>query len=64
MLCGKGSGPNKRRLDPHKIELESYVGQVSKGHGYGRDKMYIEHNSSDLNVVILHFRVGVQSDSK
>ena len=27
-------------------------------------KHYIEHNTGDLNAVILHFRVGVQSDSE
>ena len=27
-------------------------------------KHYIEHNTGDLNAAILHFRVGVQSDSK
>ena len=64
MLYGKGTEPNKRRLDLHIIELESYVGQIIKGYGYERDKKYIEQNTVDLNVVILHFRAGVQSDSE
>ena len=64
MLYLKGIGPNKRRLDLHIIELESYVGQIIKGYGYERDKKYIEQNTDDLNAVILHFRAGVQSDSK
>ena len=64
VLYGKDTEPNKRRLDPHKIELEPYVGQFIKGHGYGRDKKCIEHNTGDLNVIILHFRASVQSDSE
>ena len=35
-----------------------------KGYGYERDKKYIEHNTGDLNAVILHFRAGVQSDNE
>ena len=31
MLYGKGAEPNKRRLDLHIIELESYVSQIIKG---------------------------------
>ena len=58
MLYGKGTEPNKRRLDPHIIELESYVGQIFKGYGYEKDKKYIEQNTVDLNVVIPHFRVN------
>ena len=58
MLYGKGTEPNKRGLDLHIIKLESYVGQISKGYGYERDKKYIEQNTIDLNVVILHFRVN------
>ena len=56
ILYGKCTEPNKRRLDLHIIELESYVGQIIKGHGYERDKKYIEHNTGDLNAIILHFR--------
>ena len=63
ILYGKCTEPNKRWLDLHIIELESYVGQIIKGYGYERDKKYIEHNTGDLNAVILHFRAGVQSDS-
>ena len=33
MLYGKGAEPNKRRLDLHIIELESYVSQIIKGCG-------------------------------
>ena len=62
MLYGKGTEPNKRRLDLHIIELESYVGQINKGYGWERNKKYIERNTGDLNAVILHFRTGVQSD--
>ena len=50
--------PNKRRLDLHIIEMESYVGQIIKGYAYERDKKYIEQNTGDLNVIILHFRVN------
>ena len=64
MLHGKSTEPNKRRLDLHIIELESYVAKIIKGYGYERDKKYIEQNTGDLNVVILHFRAGVQSDSE
>ena len=32
MLYGKGTEPNKRRLDLHIIKLESYVGQILKGY--------------------------------
>ena len=39
------------------------VGQIIKGCSCERDKKCIEQNTSDLNVVILHFRTGVQSDS-
>ena len=46
------------------IELESYVGQINKGYGYERHKKYIKHNTGDLNVAILHFKAGVQSDSE
>ena len=38
ILYKKYIEPNKRRLDLHIIELESYVGQITKGHGYERDK--------------------------
>ena len=38
MLPGKGTEPNKRRLDLHIIKLESYVSQIIKGYGYERDK--------------------------
>ena len=64
ILYGKCTEPNKRRLDLYRIELESYVRQIIKGYDYERDKKYIEHNTSDLNAVILHFRAGVQSDSE
>ena len=66
MIYGKGTEPNKRRLDLHIIELESYVGQIIKGYGCGRDKKPIKQNTSDLNAVILHFRACVQpvSESK
>ena len=64
MLYGKGTEPNKRRLDLHIIQLESYVDQIFKGYGYERDKKYIQQNTGDLNAVILHFRAGVQSDSE
>ena len=64
MLYGKGTEPNKRRLDLHIIELESYVGQIIKGYSYERDKKYIEQNTGDINAVILHFRTGVQYDSE
>ena len=62
MLYGKVADPNKRRLDLHIIELESYVGQIIKGYGWERNKKYIEQNTGDLNAVILHFRTGVKSD--
>ena len=58
MLSGKGTERNKRRLDLHMIKLESYVGQIIKGYGYDRDKKYMEQNTGDLNVAILHFRVN------
>ena len=64
ILYGKGTKPNKRRLDLHIIELKSYVGQIINRYGYERDKKYIEHNTGYLNAVILHFTAGVQSDSK
>ena len=41
MLYGKSTEPNKRRLDLHIIELESYVGKIIKGYGYERDKKCI-----------------------
>ena len=44
--------------------MESPVGQIIKGYGYEREKNYIEHNTGDLNGIILHFRAGVQSDSE
>ena len=46
------------------MELQSYFGQIIKGYGYERDKKYIKHNTSDLNVINLHFREGVQSKSE
>ena len=58
MLSGKGTEPNKRKLNLHIINLDSYVGQIIKRYGYERDKKYIEQNTIDLNVVILHFRVN------
>ena len=58
MLYGKGTEPNKTRLDLHIRQLGSYVGQIIKGYGYERDKKYIEQNTGDLNVVILHLRVN------
>ena len=61
-LYGKCAEQNKRRLDLHIIELESYVGQIVKGYGYERDKKYIKQNAGDLNPVVLHFRAVVQSD--
>ena len=64
ILYGKCTEPNKRRLDLHIIELESYIGQIMKGYDYKGDKKYIEQNTDDLNAVILHFRAGVQSDSE
>ena len=63
MIYGKCTEPNNRRLDLHAIELESYVGQITKGYGYERDNEYIEHSTGDLNAAILHFRAGVHSDS-
>ena len=62
MLNRKGTEPKKRRLNLHIIELLSSF-QIMKGFGYERDKKYIEHNTGDLNAVILHFRAGVQSDN-
>ena len=47
MLYGKGAEPNKRRLDLHIIELESYVSQIIKGCGNERDKKYTEQNTGD-----------------
>ena len=44
MLYGKGTEPNKRRLDLHIRQLGSYVGQIIKGFGYERNKKYIEQN--------------------
>ena len=64
ILYRKCTEPNKRRLDLHIIELESYIGQIMKGYDYKGDKKYIEQNTGDLNAVILHFRAGVQSDSE
>ena len=64
ILYRKCTEPNKRRLDLHIIELESYIGQIMKGYNYKGDKKYIEQNTGDLNAVILHFRAGVQSDSE
>ena len=46
------------------MKLQSYFGQIIKGYGYERDKKYIEHNTGDLNVINLHFREGVQSNSE
>ena len=45
--------PNKRRLDIHIIQLESYAGQIIKGYGDERDREYIEQNTVDLNAVVL-----------
>ena len=64
ILYRKCTEPNKRRLDLHIIELESYIGQIMKGYDYKGDKKYIEQNTGDLNAVIVHFRAGVQSDSE
>ena len=64
MLYGKGTEPNKRRLNLHIIQFESYVGQIIKGYDYERDKKYIEQSTGDLNAVILYFRAGVQSDNE
>ena len=64
MLNRKDTKPNKRKLNLNLIELESHVAQIMKKYGYERDQKYIEHNTSDLNVVILHFRAGVQSDNE
>ena len=47
MLYEKGTEPNKRRLNLHVIELESYVGQIIKGYGYERNKKYIEQKTGD-----------------
>ena len=51
-------------MDLHIIELESYVGQIINWYGYKRDKKHIEHNTGDLNMIILHFRAGVQSSEE
>ena len=64
VLYRKCTKPNKRRLDLHIIESESYVGRIIKGYGYERHKKHIEHNTGDLNAVIPHFRASVQSDSQ
>ena len=40
------------------------VGRIIKACGYERDKKYIEQNTFDFNAAIIHFRAGVQSDSK
>ena len=64
MFYGKGTEPNKRRLDLQIIQLESYVGHIIKGCGYERNKKYIEHSTSDLNAVILNFRAGAQAYSE
>ena len=63
MLYGKGTEPNKRRLDLHIIKLESSVGRIIKGYGYEREKKSIEQITHDLNAAVLHFRADVQSDS-
>ena len=62
MLYGKGTEPNKGRLDIHITESESYVGQIIKGYGCERDRKYIKKNLGDSNAAILHFRTDVQSD--
>ena len=64
ILYGKCTEPNRRRVHLHIIELESYVLQIIKWYGYERYKKYIEHNTGDLNAVILHFRAGVQSETE
>ena len=64
ILYGKCTEPNRRRVHLHIIELESYVVQIIKWYGYERYKKYIEHNTGDLNAVILHFRAGVQSETE
>ena len=64
MLHGRGTEPNKRRLDLHIIELELSVSQIIKGHGYEMDKKCIKKYTYELNTVILHFRAGLQSDSE
>ena len=64
ILYGKCTEPNKRWLDLHITEFESYVGQIIKGYGYERDKKYIDRSTGYLNVVILHFRGVPQSDSE
>ena len=64
ILYGKCTEPSRRRVHLHIIELESYVVQIIKWYGYERYKMYIEHNTGDLNAVILHFRAGVQSETE
>ena len=38
ILYRKCTEPNKRRLDLHIIELESYIGQIMKGYDYKGDK--------------------------
>ena len=60
MLYGKDTEQNKRRLDLHIIELESYVGQIIKGYGGERDKKYFEQNTSDL---MLSFYILEQAHS-
>ena len=64
ILYGKGPETNKRKLDLHVIELESYDGQILKDVVMKGNNEYIEHNSSNLNASILHFRAGVQSESE
>ena len=64
MFYGKGTEPNKRRLDLQIIQLESYVGHIIKGCGYERNKKYMERNTSDLNAVIQGFRAGAQPYSE
>ena len=64
MLYRKGAEPNKRKLDLHIIQLESYVGQIFRRYGYERDKKYTKQNMGDLNAVTLYFREGVQSGSE
>ena len=64
IIYGKCKEPNKRRLDLHITEWDSCVGQIIKGQCYWRDKKHIEHNTGDLNALILHFRAGALSDSE
>ena len=59
MFYGKDTEQNKRRLNLHIVELESYVGQIIKGYGFERDKKYFEQNTGDLNAAVLHFIAGV-----